>query len=97
MDKNTNSKNKSNEGHTDVSEISMRICYMPMREGYCGIVGKYGIPRIRLLMVLLFRRNTMNFSRRPSTMQCSKKRPHVVVVPFSADQSVFCDLQEFFR
>ena len=29
-------------------------------------------------------------------MQCSKKRP-LVVVSFSTDQSVFCDLQESFQ
>ena len=30
-------------------------------------------------------------------MQCSKKRPLVVIVPFPTDQSVLCDLQEFFQ
>ena len=30
-------------------------------------------------------------------MQCSEKRPLVVVVSFSTNQSVFCDLQEFFQ
>ena len=30
-------------------------------------------------------------------MQCNKKRKLVVAVPFSTDQSVFCDLQELFQ
>ena len=30
-------------------------------------------------------------------MQCNKKRPLVVDVPFSTDKNVFCDLQEFFQ
>ena len=30
-------------------------------------------------------------------MQCSKKRPLVVVVALPTDQSVFCDLEEFFQ
>ena len=30
-------------------------------------------------------------------MQCSKKRSLVLVVPFSTDQSVFWDLQEYFQ
>ena len=29
--------------------------------------------------------------------ECSKKRPPAVVVAYSTDQSVFCDLQEFFQ
>ena len=68
-----------------------------MRGGYYGSVDKYEIPRFQLRLVLLLCRNTMNYSRRTPTMQCSKKRPFVVVVPFSADQNVFCDLQEFFQ
>ena len=40
---------------------------------------------------------SMNYSRRTPMMQRSKKRSLVVVVPFSIDQSVFCDLQEFFQ
>ena len=44
-----------------------------------------------------FDRNTMNYIRRIPTMQCKKKRPLVVIEPFSADQSVFCGLQEFFQ
>ena len=67
-----------------------------MRGRYYGIVEKYEIPRFQLLLVLLFRRKTMNYSRRIPTMECSKKRK-LVVVPFFTDQSVFCDLQEFFR
>ena len=40
----------------------------------------------------------MNCSRKTFTIQCSKKRTLVVVVvPFSADQSMFYDLQEFFQ
>ena len=70
-----------------------------MRGEYYEIVGKYGIPRFQLFVesyfVLLLPRNTMDYSRKPPTMQCSKKRPLVVFVPFSTDQYVFCDLQEF--
>ena len=68
-----------------------------MRSRYYGIVGKYGIPRFQLWLVLLFHRNIINYSRRSPRMQCNKKRKLVVVVPFSTEQSVFCDLQEFFR
>ena len=68
-----------------------------MRKEYNGIVGKYGIPRFQLCMVLLFRRNTMNYSRRTPMMQCSKKQKLAVVVPFSTDQSMFCDLQELLQ
>ena len=37
----------------------------------------------------------MNYARKTPTMQCSKKRLLVVLVTFSIDQRVFCDLQEF--
>ena len=60
------------------------------------IVEKYGIPRIQLSLVLLFRRNTMNYLRRTPTMKCSEKRS-LVIVPFSTDQSLFGDFQEFFQ
>ena len=66
-----------------------------MTSRYYGIVGKYGISRFGLGVGLLFHRNTINYSRRNLTMQCSKKRLLVVVVPFSTDQSIFCDLLEF--
>ena len=68
-----------------------------MRGEYYGIGGKYGIPRFQLKLGLLYRRNTMNYSKGTPMMQCSKKRKLVVIVQFSTDQRPFCDLQEFFQ
>ena len=35
--------------------------------------------------------------KKTHTIQCSKKQPLVIVVPFPTDHSVFCDLQEFLQ
>ena len=48
-------------------------------------------------LVLIIRRNTMNYSKSIPSMQRSKKRPLVVIVTFSSNQSVFCYLREFFH
>ena len=68
-----------------------------MRGGYYRIVGKYGISKFQHRLVLLFCRNIMNYSKRTPMTQYSKKRPLVLVVPFSTDQSVLCGLQEFLQ
>ena len=77
--------------------LGVRVGVIQMRGGYYGSVAKYEIPKFQLWLGLLFHRNTMNFSRRTPTMQCSKKQLLVVVVPFSTVQNMFCDLQKFFQ
>ena len=47
--------------------------------------GKYGIPRFQLWLVLLFRKNIMNYSRRTPTIQYSKKWLLILAIPFSTD------------
>ena len=73
------------------------IDHICMRGGNYGIIRKYEISRFQLWLVLLFHRNTMSYSRRTPMMQCSKKQPLVVVLAVSTDESVFCELQEFFQ
>ena len=67
-----------------------------MRGGYYGIIGKHWISRFQLWLLLLFRRNTMNYSKKTLAMLCSNKRKLAAIASFFTDQSVFCDLQEFF-
>ena len=55
------------------------------------------VKKLSLIFALVMTGKTVNYSRRTFTIQCSQKQPFVVVVPFSADQSVFCDLKEFFQ
>ena len=73
-----------------------RICIIDERE-YYGIVEKNRISRVQLRLVLLVHRNAMNSLRRDPTTQCFKKRKLDAIVLFYTDQSVFCDLQDFFQ
>ena len=66
--------------------IYIYIC-IQMRGGYYRIVGKYGMPRFHLWLELLFRRNTMKYSRTP---RCNAVRSEGLLMSYHFLQIKIC-------